>query len=153
MTAIQSLFNVIQRENESLLRDCTNLFHMGTLSYGALAGGLFSGKYDEKSAFGVNDILSIDENFKGSRLSQNLLFVEKMKEIGRYYDKSSAQVALRWVLDSPFITSIIVGSKSAKQVIENAGAVGWQLADEHWRLLDNLTGKSNQEKVRGCNIQ
>jgi aryl-alcohol dehydrogenase-like predicted oxidoreductase len=144
--AIQSLFNVIQRETESLLRDCSTLFQMGTVSYGALARGLFSGKYNEETAFSVNDTRSTDDNFQGSRLSHNLLFIQIMKEIGMYYDKSSAQVALRWILDSPFITSVMVGSKNAKQVTENVGALGWHLAEEHWRLLDYLSGKSDQEK-------
>jgi aryl-alcohol dehydrogenase-like predicted oxidoreductase len=141
MVSVQTLFNVIERKNEALLRDCNDIYHMGTVIYGALMRGLFSGKYVDQTAFGENDTRSADNNFSGSRLESNLCVVEKLKKLGRDYKKSSSQVALRWVLDSPFITSVIVGAKNANQVIDNAEAIGWQLTDDHWRLLDAFTAK------------
>jgi myo-inositol catabolism protein IolS len=141
MVSVQTLFNIIERENGALLRDCSGVYHMGTIVYGALMRGLFSGNYGVEAVFGEKDTRSVDDNFRCPKLGNNLCIVEQLKKLGRNYKKSSAQVALRWVLDSPFITSIIVGAKSAKQVIDNAGAVGWQLTDDHWRFLDELTAR------------
>ena len=153
MVSIQTLFNLIERENEVLLRDCHSIHHMGTVIYGALMRGLFSGKYGDQTGFGENDTRSVDDNFRDPKLKHNLRVVEQLREFGKHYKKSSAQVALRWVLDLPCITSIIVGAKNEDQVVDNVGSVGWQLAEEHWRFLDNLTRKSVQEKGMGCNIQ
>jgi aryl-alcohol dehydrogenase-like predicted oxidoreductase len=116
---------------------------MGTVIYGALMRGLFSGKYNAQSGFGEKDTRSLDDNFRGAKLRSNLSVVEELKTIGENYQKSLAQVALRWVLDLPFVTSIIVGAKNADQVMDNAGSVGWPLAGVHWRFLDRLTGNSD----------
>lgn len=153
IVSIQAQMNVIQRENESLLRDCFSLHHMGTIIYGALMRGFFSGKYGEQSNFGVNDTRSADDNFRGAKLATNLSIVKKMRELGEHYNRSSVQMALRWILDSPYITSIIVGAKSAGQVVDNVGSIGWRLEEEHWRFIDQLTGKLEQEKGMECNIQ
>ena len=59
------------------------------------------------------------------------------KEIG----SSPAQVALRWVMDQPFMTSAIVGARNAEQLGETLKAGGWRLPAE---ALDKLNKVSAQ---------
>jgi len=139
--SIQARMNVIQRENESLLKNCFQTHHMGTIIYGALMRGLFTGKYDEKSNFGINDTRSADANFQGDRLAYNLGIIERMRELGQRYNQSCAQIALRWVLDSPYVTSVIVGAKSEDQVVNNVKSIGWHLEEKDWPFIECLTRK------------
>ena len=44
--------------------------------------------------------------------------------------KSVPQVALRWLLQRPAVSSVIVGAKKLSQLDDNMGAVGWSLTDE-----------------------
>jgi aryl-alcohol dehydrogenase-like predicted oxidoreductase len=46
------------------------------------------------------------------------------------------RVALRWLLQRPTITSIIIGARDEKQLQDNLGAVGWSLDTEHTDVLD-----------------
>jgi aryl-alcohol dehydrogenase-like predicted oxidoreductase len=44
---------------------------------------------------------------------------------------------MRWILDTPFITSAIVGIKSGAQALENVGALGWNLNPLHYASLSD----------------
>ena len=53
--------------------------------------------------------------------------------------RSPAQVALRWVLEQPAITSVIVGARTVSQLKDNLGATGWQLKAGPLKLLNNIS--------------
>ena len=59
------------------------------------------------------------------------------KEIGR----SPAQVALRWVMDQPFMTSAIVGARNAEQLGETLQAGGWRLPAEALGRLNKVSAR------------
>ncbi len=137
LASVQSLFNVAERQNEKILRACFDRYGIGSLAYGVLARGLFSGKYDRNSRFSKGDTRSQDVGFSGEKMGNRLKIFDKLSEIGGHYGKSPIQVAIRWVLDAPFITSAIVGLKTAAQLDENAAALGWSLDNAHWLSLSD----------------
>jgi aryl-alcohol dehydrogenase-like predicted oxidoreductase len=143
LSSVQLLFNLIERKNEKLLHDLFFTEGLSTIVYGALIRGLLSGKYNEKSEFGYNDTRSKDDNFKGKQLDRNLSIVRELISLGAFYKKSAAQIALRWVLDIPFISTVIVGMKTGIQVMENVGAIGWDLINEHWQNLSSLSSQES----------
>ena len=49
--------------------------------------------------------------------------------------KTSAQVALNWVLARGGITAPIIGARNVDQLDDNLGAVGWDLDDDHRKAL------------------
>ena len=53
--------------------------------------------------------------------------------------KTMAQVAIRWLLQKPPVTSVIIGAIKVHQLEENIGAVGFRLTEQEVRL--NLLGK------------
>ncbi len=53
--------------------------------------------------------------------------------------RSPAQVALRWVLDQPCITSAIVGARRLEQLQDNLHAAGWRLPDDARARLDRVS--------------
>jgi aryl-alcohol dehydrogenase-like predicted oxidoreductase len=57
--------------------------------------------------------------------------LEVAQELGR----SPAQVAVRWVLEQPAITSAIIGARTVEQAHDNLRAGGWRLPPE---ALDRL---------------
>ena len=59
-----------------------------------------------------------------------------IKDFGISFDfveKSVAQVAIRWLLQSPPVTSVIVGTTKVHQLEDNMGAAGWRLTEEEVR--------------------
>jgi len=138
LVSIQVEFGVGRLQNMALLRDCHQSQHMGTIIYGVLGRGIYSGKYDFDSQFGENDTRDRDEQFKGERLIRNLGTVEGLRKIGTLYRRPPAQVAVRWAIESPFVTSAIVGMKNAEQVRDSVEALDWELEPEHFRWLLDL---------------
>ena len=61
-----------------------------------------------------------------------------MKKIGLDHDgKTTGQVALNWCICKG--TLPIPGAKNAKQVQQNAGALGWRLSPAEITLLDETS--------------
>jgi len=57
-----------------------------------------------------------------------------LAEIGKKYGKTATQVALNWlIVINPVVP--IPKASSIKHVEENAGAMGWRLSQEDWRLI------------------
>ena len=65
--------------------------------------------------------------------------VQALSEIGAARAKTPAQVALRWLLDKPAVTSIIIGPDTPAHVDDTLGALGWSLAPEDQARLDALS--------------
>ncbi len=69
------------------------------------------------------------------------LLSETLQAIGKKYGKTSAQVALNWVIDRDNVVAIPKTS-SPQRVVENCGASGWSMtADEKKMLEDAAIGK------------
>ena len=49
--------------------------------------------------------------------------------------KTVAQVAIRWLLQTPPVTSVLIGATKIHQLEENIGAVGWKLTEEEVRFV------------------
>jgi aryl-alcohol dehydrogenase-like predicted oxidoreductase len=105
------------------------------ITWGSLAQGLLSGKYDETSVFQADDRRNRYENFRGSALRQNLRVVESVKQLASRLGKSSIQLAIRWLLQTNNVGSVLAGCKRPSQVEENLGALDFSLTAEHYRLL------------------
>jgi aryl-alcohol dehydrogenase-like predicted oxidoreductase len=135
LASAQSLFNLSDRENEATLRECSASMKMSVIVYGVLARGLFSGKYSFDSEFGKNDTRAKDQDFSGERLRRNLNILEVIKTLAEKRDKSPTQVAIRWALDLSFVTCALVGAKTAVQVKESCGSVGWMLDESESQSL------------------
>jgi aryl-alcohol dehydrogenase-like predicted oxidoreductase len=50
-----------------------------------------------------------------------------------------AQVSLNWLLQRPTVASVLIGARDEAQLLENLGAVGWNLSAEQVARLDAVT--------------
>jgi aryl-alcohol dehydrogenase-like predicted oxidoreductase len=55
-----------------------------------------------------------------------------------------ARVAIRWVLERPTVTSVIVGARNAKQLPGTMTAGGWRLAEEMRERLDKVSAQRDR---------
>lgn len=131
----QSAYNLVDRGIETeLLPRCARM-GIGVIGHSPLAKGLLSGKFDSNAQFGSDDIRSRSKYFRAGELEKNLKVVGRLRDVADRYRKTPAQVALRWVLEHPTVTSVIPGMKTPQQAIENAGAMGWSLARKDYEML------------------
>ena len=135
---IQIPYNLIDRKFESDLLPFCRENNIAVLAYSPIARGFLSAKYDENTTFGLDDrrSRSEDEYFQGEAFSKNLSVLEKLKFIAKKLNKTPSQIALRWVLENPCITTAIFGAKNTVQVEENVVASDFTLSQEDIEFLN-----------------
>jgi len=94
------------------------------LAYSPLAQGLLTGKYTASNP--PTGARSLDKRFQSAGLMKLQPVFNKLNELGDKYSKTPAQVALNWLICQPGVIPI-PGIKTAAQVDQNAGALGWEL--------------------------
>jgi aryl-alcohol dehydrogenase-like predicted oxidoreductase len=122
----QMRYSLITREIESNgVMAAAQELDVTILAYSPLAQGLLTGKYTATNQ--PSGARSMDQRFKGAGLRKVQPLLEKLSELGEKYGKTQAQVALNWLMCQPGVIPI-PGIKSAAQVDQNAGALGWELS-------------------------
>ena len=96
------------------------------LAYSPLAQGLLTGKYTMINP--PTGARSFDKRFQTAGLIKLQPVLDKLNELGEKYSKTPAQVALNWLICQPGVIPI-PGIKTAAQVDQNAGAIGWELSE------------------------
>lgn len=106
------------------------------LAYSPLDQGLLTGKYSPNNREQLQGARKIDPKFSREGLIKIAPVISKLKQLGEKYQKTTAQVALNWLMAQGNVIPI-PGAKNARQAIDNAGAMGWQLSKEDVAELSN----------------
>ena len=138
IAVIQVRFSLIHRAGALALRDVAKRHNISIWAWGALGEGLLTGKFDAGSEFGDNDRRSYYPEFSGRWLKDNLALANHVVEIGKRIDRSPAQVALRWLLDTEGIGGALFGAKDPRQVRDNVATLGWNLPADSYEFLAGL---------------
>jgi aryl-alcohol dehydrogenase-like predicted oxidoreductase len=136
----QPQYSLVVRDIEEEIVPACVLKGLGVAVWSPLAGGFLAGKYKpgERSAAGSRseEGWAFPQRFFAAQRDDILrALLEVAAELGR----TPAQVALRWVLDQPFITSAIVGARTAAQLADSLGAASWRLPDAVRARLDEVS--------------
>jgi aryl-alcohol dehydrogenase-like predicted oxidoreductase len=116
---------------------------LGILCWSPLSGGFFTGKFRKD--------MKLPQNARRSQRNASSLkywaldeekgyfILDQLEIIGKKYEKTIAQVALRWLLQKPAVTSVITGARDIAQLSGNIQASGWQLELADMELLDSAS--------------
>ena len=116
-----------------------------TMTYGSLAQGFLTGRYSATSTFDSTDRRHRLSHFSPESWQRHRRILQTLDEVARETGRTPAQVAIRWVIDTGASSAIVVGARSAAQVTENVGALGWSLGIEHVERLAAARRASIQE--------
>ncbi|MEU2506740.1 L-glyceraldehyde 3-phosphate reductase [Streptomyces sp. NPDC007863] len=135
----QPSYSMINRwiEDDNLL-DTLETAGMGCISFVPLAQGLLTNKY-------LKGIPEGSRATQGKSLDPNLLSDEVLRRLTGLADiaarrgQSLAQLALKWVLRDPRMTSALIGASSVGQLEENVAALASApLTDEELKEIDSF---------------
>ncbi|MET9959840.1 aldo/keto reductase [Streptomyces sp. NPDC006326] len=68
--------------------------------------------------------------------------VDALDEIAQETGKAIPQIALRWLLQRPTVSSVLIGARNEEQLRQNLGAVGWTLTPEQMATLDAASART-----------
>lgn len=127
LEAVQSPYNLFEREIERDVLPYAARTGLTVLSYGALCRGLLSGTVTAHRRFPGDDLRNVDPKFQGERLRQYLAAVEALDQLARTrFGKSVLALAVRWVLDQG-PTIALWGARRPEQLDAIEDIDGWHV--------------------------
>src|SRR6266478_3859623 len=125
LAAAEVSLSLINREAaQAIVPTCQEL-GVGVFAYGSLGQGFLTGKYGENSVFDGSDRRHRLKHFQPDQRPKFMTILERLCKIACQAGRTPTQVALRWALDVPGVTSIVVGGRTSAQVEENAAVADW----------------------------
>jgi aryl-alcohol dehydrogenase-like predicted oxidoreductase len=147
VTALQTEYSLSVRHVEAEILPACRRLGVGFVAYSPLGRGLLAGAIRSPNQLAETDIRRHFPRFGDGNLEANLRAVAVIEEIAGRRGATAAQVALAWVLAQGSAIVALPGTKRAKYVEENAGALELDLsADEIARL--ELAGRGIEHGER-----
>ena len=147
LDAVQSPYNLFEREIEADVMPYAKRSGLTILSYGALCRGLLSGRMSANTRFDGDDLRKVDPKFQGARFRQYLAAVDALAKLARErFGKSVLALALRWVLDQG-PTIALWGARRPDQLDPIAEIDGWHIDEETKRAIDAILERCVKDPV------
>jgi len=127
LTSLQVIFNIFRQKLATQLLPQASQHGVGIIVRLPLASGLLSGRIDSHTHFAAEDHrnynrdgqhFNVGETFAGLPLEVGIQLVGQLKQIAP--QQSLTELALRWILDHPAISTIIPGASRPEQAKYNA---------------------------------
>jgi len=147
LDAVQSPYNLFEREIDADVLPYARHTRLAVLSYGALCRGLLSGRMTATTTFEGDDLRKVDPKFQSPRFQQYLAAVEELRRTARErFGKSVLALALRWVLDQG-PTIALWGARRPEQLEPLAEVDGWHLDEGTRREIDAILARNVTDPV------
>jgi aryl-alcohol dehydrogenase-like predicted oxidoreductase len=130
VATVQIIFNILRQRPAELFFDEARRRDVGVIVRVPLASGLLTGKLTRETRFAANDHrrfnrhgeqFDVGETFAGVGFERGLELVDALRPLVPA-GMTMAQVALRWILGSEAVSTVIPGAKTAEQARANAAA-------------------------------
>jgi aryl-alcohol dehydrogenase-like predicted oxidoreductase len=130
VATVQIIFNIFRQRPAELLFEQARAHDVGLIIRVPLASGLLTGKFAKDTSFAADDHRSfnrhgeqfdVGETFAGVDYATGVEVAEELKALVPA-GGSLTQLALRWILDQPSVSTVIAGARTSEQVRDNAAA-------------------------------
>jgi aryl-alcohol dehydrogenase-like predicted oxidoreductase len=116
---VQIVYNLARREPEAAFFPAARVANIGVIAREPLANGFLAGRYAPDSTWPRGDIR---ERMPRAYVQQLVTLSQRVAELARKSGATPAQLALKFVLDTRAVSTVIVGMKTVEQVEENLAA-------------------------------
>ena len=134
-------YSMLRRDNEKEVIPYAMKHDIAIIVYSPLQKGLLTGKMKPGYHFNDGDSRRNESNYTDKNLKRVGSFLKKLKPLAESKSATLAQLVLRWTLQQPGITIVLVGARNPKQAIENAGAIEFKLSKEEINFINNQLSK------------
>jgi myo-inositol catabolism protein IolS len=136
---LQPPYNLLWREVEATTLPYCREHNIGVMPYSGLAQGLLTGALSRNTSFVEGDERRTTVLFQPGTYERALDAVEGLRPIATKYGKSVPQLAIQWLTSRPGVSSPLLGGRTVHEMKENAGSVGWSIAEADVAEIDRLT--------------
>ncbi len=136
--SVQAYYSIAGRYLERDIVPMMQDQQMGLMVWSPLAGGLLSGKFGPGSN-GPEGARRASFDFPPVNRDRAWACVDAMRPIAEARGVSVARIALAYVLAKPWVTTVIVGAKTAEQLDDNLAAAEIELTVDELAALDKAS--------------
>jgi aryl-alcohol dehydrogenase-like predicted oxidoreductase len=148
VTAVQSEYSLWWKRPEEEVLPMLEELGIGFVPYSPLGKGFLTGKINQDTTFGSNDLRSRIPRFTVEARKTNQALVDLLAVIAARKKATSAQIALAWLLaQKPWIVPI-PGTTKLARVEENIGAATVELTPDDPREIDSAASKITVQGAR-----
>lgn len=148
VAAVQSPFNMLQRQIEDDLVPWCHARSVAVVVYWPLMKGLLAGRLGRDHRFEPQDGRVKYPMFQGQEWQRNQDFVDCLRQLAHRLGRTVAQVVVNWTIHRPGITVALCGAKRPYQIEETAEAMGWQLDHEALAWIDRALAERGTAQTR-----
>jgi aryl-alcohol dehydrogenase-like predicted oxidoreductase len=143
IAAIQVKGNLLEPHDAIKMAEVARILGAKVICYSGLADGLLSGSMKINQRFSADDHRSKYPLFQPGVFEATLDRVAHVVATARQFNRTAAQLSLRWLLDSGCADAVLCGATKPHHVRENIGAFGWRLRPHEISELSRLVGVAN----------
>ena len=132
----QPVYNLLDRRAERELLPMAQTYGVAVIPWSPSAGGFFSGRYQRDEP--VPEDSRYATLWSGANVTGNGAFdiLETVTEVAQEKGCEPLQVALRWCMQQPGVTSPIIGPRTVEQLKSSIATLQMTLTDEDLHQLD-----------------
>jgi aryl-alcohol dehydrogenase-like predicted oxidoreductase len=138
--ALQAQYSLVVRDLEREHVPLCDKFGLGILPWSPLASGFLSGKYKKDAPPPAGARLDkMKDWLKGYDTPRNWRTIDALGVVAKELGTSVTAVALRWLIQKPTVTSVIMGVRTPAQLDDNLKAGELRLPPEAMKRLDEAS--------------
>ena len=131
ISCVQDEYSFLHTDKANPVLQICQEFGLGFVAYGALCGGILSGKYLREPNLRRADARNyFYKCYRGEAFMQASKMIEQVKQLACRYEVSPAEVALAWVLAQENVSCALTGARTPQQIMQNAKAADCLLPKE-----------------------
>lgn len=144
--SLQALYNLLDRDIErELLPICENE-GLGLMCWSPLRGGWLTGKFrrdmtapPDGTRVNIAEEKGWSESWPAYNTERTWKIIDELLAIAEEAGKSSAQIALKWLLNRPGVTCPIIGARTLEQFENNMDVTDWSLEEDQMDRLNTVS--------------
>ena len=154
---VQYGWNMFDRRMQREILPYCEEHGIGFMAYGSLCFGLLTGTFTEDHDFGSADwrsrqgkmgsIKMFENLFGAESFPRNVRAVEELKGVAAGYGRSLPQLALRWAISNPAVSTALVGCRNIAEVEDNAKAIDFTISDTDLAEIDAIFARHGIDTV------
>ena len=139
----QGYYSLIGRDCEQELMPLLEDQKMGMMVWSPLGWGRLTGKIKRGMEMKAGRIKS-GGDVGAPPVEDEFLFnvIDVLEKISSEIGKSIPQIAINWLLQNKRVSNIVIGARNEKQLLSNIDSIGWNLSEEHLKLLNGISEKA-----------
>ena len=138
ITAVQTELSLWSRDAEAEVIPTVRELGIGYVAYSPLGRGFLTGQIKSPDDFPEDDFRKHHPRFQGENFERNIQLVHEVEKMAAEKRCTTAQLALAWVLAQGDDIVPIPGTKHARYLDDNIGALELKLTAEDLKRLDEI---------------